>query len=142
ELVAQRLGRLVHDRRVPTTDKHRRDRTNSRLKPGIDTPFDAAQKRLGGAQILLAGKQEGDVNRDAGKDCLLDRRQAFLSSWNLDEKVGASRARIEILGSSQGAGGVVGQQGRYFQRHPTVHTIRLVIDRLEQVSGTSDVFQS
>ncbi len=34
------------------------------------------------------------------------------------------------------------KQGRHFQRHPSVHTFRLLVDWLELVGGPGDVLQS
>ena len=68
------------------------------LKPGIDAPLDTAQERLGSRQVVLAGEQQRDVDRDPGKDRLLDRGQTFLRARDLDEQVGPSRPRMQILG--------------------------------------------
>ena len=90
---------------------------------------------------MLAREQQGDVYRDAGKDRLFDRGQAFLGSRNFDEQVRPPRPRVQILGCSQSAGCVVRQQGRHFQGYPPIHTVRLVVDRSKQVGGPGDVLQ-
>ena len=51
------------------------------------------------------------------------------------------RARVQILGGGQGAGRVVGQQRRNFQRHPAVHAVRPVVNRPKQVGGPGDVLE-
>ena len=35
----------------------------------------------------------------------------------------------------------MGQQRRYFQRHPAIHAVRLVADGSKQVGGPRDVFE-
>ena len=45
------------------------------------------------AEILLAGKQQSDVDRHAGEDRLLDRGQPFFGAGNLDEQIRLRRRR-------------------------------------------------
>ena len=91
--------------------------------------------RLGGREVLLAREQQRDVDRDAGEDRLLDRRQAFLGAGNLDEQVRLPGARVQILGRREGARRVVGQQRRNFQRDPAVDAVGALVDRPEQIGG-------
>jgi hypothetical protein len=111
------------------------------LEPGIDAPLHPAQEGLGSRHVLLAGKQEGDVDRHTGKNRLLDRGQTFLRAGDLDEQVRLPRTRVQILGGGQGAPGVISQQRRNFQRHPPVHTFRPVVDRPKQARGPRKVLQ-
>ena len=46
-----------------------------------------------------------------------------------------------VLGGRQRAGRVIGQQGRHFQRHPTVHAVGPVVDGPEQRGGAGDVLE-
>jgi hypothetical protein len=46
-----------------------------------------------------------------------------------------------LFGGGNGVGCVVRQQRRYFQRHPSVHAVRLVEDGSKQVGGPRDVFK-
>ena len=141
ELVAQRLRHLAHDRGVPAADEHRGDGADLGLEPGLDAPLDAAQECLGRRQVVLAGEQQGDVDRHAGKDRLLDGRQAFRGARDLDEQIRSPRPGEQLFGRGEGAGRVVGQQGRHFQRHPAVHAIRPVIDGSKQVGSAGEVLQ-
>src|SRR4029450_13746824 len=68
ELVAHRLGHFAHDRGVPAADEHRGDGADLGFEPGFDAPLDAAQERLGRRQVMLAGEQQCDIDRHAGKD--------------------------------------------------------------------------
>ena len=97
--------------------------------------------RLGGGHVLLAGEQQGHVDRHAREDGFLDGGQALLGTRYLDEEIRASRLGMEGLGRGDGAGRVVGQQGRDLQRHPAVHAVGLVVDRPEQIGGLPQVLQ-
>jgi hypothetical protein len=70
----QRVGYLVHDRRVPPADEHGGDGTDIGVEPPRDAPLDAAKKSLGGRDVVLARKQQRHVYGYAGKDRLFDRR--------------------------------------------------------------------
>src|SRR6516225_5933508 len=78
KLVAQLFGHLAGNRCVPAADEDRSDRPDTRFEPGVEAPLDAAQERLGRRHVVLAGEQEGDVDRDAGKYRLLDGGYSFL----------------------------------------------------------------
>ena len=60
---------------------------------------------------------------------------------DLDEEIGPSRPGVEFLGRGEGAGRVMGQQGRDFQRHPAVDAVGLVVDRPKQIGGLPEVLQ-
>ena len=51
----------------------------SGVKSRVDAPLDAAQIRLGRREVVLAREQQRHVDRHAGEDRFLDRRQAFLA---------------------------------------------------------------
>ena len=135
------LGHLARDRGVPAADEHRSHGADVGIQPGVDAPLDAAQVRLGGRHVLLAGEQQGHVDRHAGEDRLLDGGQAFLGAGNLDEQVGPRRPGVQFLGRGEGAGRVVGQQRRDLQRHPAVHAVGPVVDRPEQIGGLREVLE-
>ena len=141
EPVVQRLRNLARHGDVPTADEHRGHGADLGIEPGGDAPFDAAQIRLGCRDVLLARKQQRHVDRHARKDRLLDGRQTFLGAGNLDEQVGPSRPRGKFLGGGDGAGRVMRQQWRHLQRHPSVHAIRAVVNRPEQVGGPGEIVQ-
>ena len=48
---------------------------------------------------------------------------------------------MKFFGRGEGAGRVVGQQGRDLQRHPAVHAVGLVVDRPKQIGSLSEVLQ-
>ena len=74
EPVAQLVRHLVGDGDVPAADEERGDRGDVRVEPGLDPPLDPAHVGVGGGEVLLGVEEQGDVDRDAGEDRLLDRR--------------------------------------------------------------------
>ena len=69
---------------------------------------------------MLAGEQKRHVDRHAGKNRRLDRRQAFLGAGNLDEQVRPPSALVQLLGRRERVLRVVGEQRRNLQRNPAV----------------------
>ena len=59
----------------------------------------------------------------------------------LMKRLGRSGAGVKFLGRGEGAGRVVGQQGRDLQRHPAVHAVGLVVDRPKQIGGLPEILQ-
>jgi hypothetical protein len=104
----------------------------------FDAPLDASQECVGGGEVLLAGEQKSDIYRNSSKD---NGRQAFLRAGYLNEQVLAAGAGVQILCLVQGAGCVIGQQGRDLLRDPAVGAIGLVKDRRECVRGASDIVE-
>ena len=96
---AEPIGQLGRDlsgnRDIPAADKKRCDRGDGRIEPSFDAPLDAAQVGLGRGDILLAREQQCDIDRNAGEDRLLDRRQSFRGAGNLDEEIGLAAALAE-----------------------------------------------
>ena len=81
------------------------------FEAGGNPPLDAAQISVCGSDVLLAGEQQGDVDRHAREDGFLDGGEALLGARYLDEEIRASRLDMKGLGRGEGAGRVVGQQG-------------------------------
>src|SRR5262249_49151098 len=121
--------------------KYGRDRGHIGVESGRDAPLDAAQERLGCGKVVLPRKQKCDIDRYAREDSLLDCRQAFSRSWNLDQQVRTGSPRKQILRGRNGAGRVVSQEGRHFQRYPSIHTIRLFINGPKQVGRPRKVLE-
>src|SRR5205823_3045493 len=96
---------------------------------------------LGGGEVLLAREEEGDVDGDAGEDRLLDGGKALFRARNLNEEVGARGAREQIPGGAKSAIGVVGKQGRDFERNPAVDGVCPFVYRLEKVGRASKILQ-
>ena len=90
---------------------------------------------------MLAREQEGHVDGHPGEDRLLDGGQALLGTGNLDEQVGAARPRVQVPRGGESARGVVRQERRDLQRHPSVHAVRLVPGRAKEVGRPGEVFQ-
>ena len=65
----------------------------SGFEPGGDAPLDAAQIRLGGRDILLAGEQQRHVDRHAREDRLLDGGEALLVPGILMKRLGVPPGR-------------------------------------------------
>src|SRR6516165_12264409 len=95
----------------------------------------------GGREVLVLGEQQRDVDRHPCKDRFFDGRQAFGGAWNLDEDIGTSCLRVQILGLGNRRLGIVCQQRRDFQRNPTVHATGSVINWAEQVRRLREVVQ-
>src|SRR5438132_12224495 len=70
KLVMQLVRRLVRDGAVLAADEYGVDGGYIGIESGRDTPLDAAQERLGRRKIMLAGKQQRDIDRYAGEDRL------------------------------------------------------------------------
>ena len=59
---------------------------------------------------------------------------------NFDQEIGLSRSGMQLLGRGEGAGRVVRQQGRHFQRNPAIHAICPLVSRSKQLRGPSEIF--
>ena len=138
-LSRRRFRHLVLHRDVPAADEDRGDRADIGVEPGGDAPLDAAMIGLRRRHVVLAREQQRHVDRDAGEDRLLDRRQALLGAGNLDQKVRPAGAAVQVLGHGQRALGIVGQQRRHLERHPAVDAVGAVVDRPEQVRRARQV---
>ncbi len=88
EAIALLRRELGVRRDVPAAHEQRRHRLDLRIEPGGDAPLDAAQVGLGGGAVVLAREQQRDVDRHAGEDRFLDRRNARRRARNLDVEIG------------------------------------------------------
>ena len=108
--------------------------------PFGDAPLDAAQVRLGDGDVLLAREEQRDVDRHAGEDRFLDRRDAGRRARDLDEDVrprrlrraAAPRPRSSCAVSSTSSGETSSET------QPSTPPVR-VVDRPEQVGGARQV---
>jgi hypothetical protein len=87
-----------------------------------------------------------NADRLANLQELIATIEGWLQSMPSDEASiaamkGNVRTTVEFLGRGEGAGRVVGQQGRDLQRHPAVHAVGLVVDRPKQIGGLPEVLQ-
>jgi len=126
---------------VPAADEQRGDRAHARIEPGVEAPLDAAHVGLGRRLVMRAGEQQGHVDRDAEKDRLLDRRDAFGCAGNLHEQVVAPGLGVDLPGGGDRAGAVRGQQRRDFHRDPAIDVAAGVEHRPEQVGSAAQVLQ-
>ena len=122
-------GTLSRHGAVPPADEQRGDRADIGRKAGDDAPLQSLQVGVGRGPVLLGGEQQGDVDRDAGEDRFLDRRQAFRGAGDLDEQVGPVRLGVQSLGLFDRRLRVVGEQRRHLQRHEPVHRAGPRMDR-------------
>src|SRR6516164_4109039 len=139
QLIAQLLRYLAGNSGVPAADKHGCHGTYEGIEAGLDPPFNATQECLSRCEVLSAREQKSDVDGNAGKDGLLNRRKALLRARNLDEQVGTICAGEQLLGCSQGAGRVIGKQRGDFQRNPPIDPVRLFINWSKEIGGTGEV---
>ncbi len=111
ELIAQPLRHAIRDRRVPTADEHRPDGADLRIEPRGHAALDAPHEGVGCRQVLLGREEERHVDRDAGEDGLLDGREPFLGSRNLDEQIWSPGPGVQSFGGGESFGRVVDEQG-------------------------------
>ena len=84
---------------VDARDEERGDRRHPReVAAGVREPLHAADVRLGDLAVALEREDQRDVDRDAGRDRLLDRRQALPGGGDLDEQVGAVDELVQAPG--------------------------------------------
>ena len=141
EPVGQLAWNLAADGHVPAADKERGDRGDGRVQPRLDAPLDAAQVGVRRRQVLLAREEQRHVDGNAGEDRRLDGGQALFGPGDLDEKVGLAASEVEIAGGRHGLGGIMGQQGRDLERDPSVHPVRALKGRAEQIRGPREIGQ-
>ena len=108
-------------------------------KAGGDASLDPSHVRVRRRQILLAGEQQGDVHRDTRGDRRFDGRRAFRRAGNLHQEIGEVRLRMKLGRFLDRASRIVGKQRRDFERHPSVQTLRRVVDRPEQRRGLAQI---
>src|SRR5262249_16582285 len=82
-----------------------------------------------------------DVDRHARKNRLLDRRQPFLRTRDLDEEIRSPCPRMQLFGLGDGTRRVVREQRRNLQRDPTVDAVRRVVDGPEQVGSLRQILE-
>ena len=80
-----------------------------------------------------------NITRDLLNSGMLKR---YIRAWNLDEHVRTASSGIQNFHLTQRARGVVGQQGRYLQRYPAIHSIGLLINRPGLFRRASEVVES
>ena len=98
ELVLQLLRDLVGHRAVPPADEYGCNGADVGIEIGSQTPLDSAQESLCRRAILLGTEEQGNVDRNAREDRLLDGGQTFLRAGNLDQQIRTSGPRVEISG--------------------------------------------
>ena len=103
--------------------------------------LDAAYVSLGGGEVMLARKQQRDVDRHAAEDRRLDRLGASRRAGDLDEQIGPVRRLVQLGRSVNRLRGVVGDQGRDLQRDPAVDSVGGVVERAEQTRGGFQVVE-
>ena len=106
---------------------------NYRIKTAGDASFYAAHIRFGCCDVMLAREQQRDIHRHACKNGLFNRRNTCASAWNLDENIGTVCSRMKLNRRFYGAGRIVGQQRRYFQRYPAINPASGIMNRTKEV---------
>ena len=135
------LGDLLGDGDVPAADEQRGDRGDVGVEPGLDPALDPAHVGLGGADVLLVVEEQGDVDRDAGEDRLLDRLATRLGSRDLDVEVVALALRVQASRLLDRRRGAVGEQRRDLQGAEAVDAGGAAVDVGEEVAGVAQVGQ-
>ena len=125
---------------VDAGDEERGDRGDAaRVPAALDEALEPADVGLGDLAMAVEREDQRDVDRDAARDRLLDRRQALLGGRDLHEQVLAVDQRVQALGLLDRALGVVGEVRVDLERDPAVLAVAVVVDLLEQVAGALDV---
>jgi len=81
------------------------------------------------------------LDRNSGKDRLLDGRQTFLGAGDLDEQVGPSGPRGKFLGGGDGAGPCHAPAVATPPAKPTRPPVCAVMNRPEQIGGPHEIIQ-
>ncbi len=139
EPVDQVLRHVLADGDVPAADEERGDGGDVGVEPGLDPPLEPAHVGLGGAEVLLVVEEQGDVDRDAGEDRLLDRLAPGLGAGDLDEDVVALALGVQRLGLLDRRRRVVGDQRRDLERDEAVDAGGAAVDVGEEVGGVAQV---
>ncbi len=136
---ADRLETLVR-LRVDAGDEEARDREH---RAGVaarrDEALEPAQVRLGDGRVALEREDQGDVDRDALGDAVLDRTEARLGGRDLDVEVRAIDLLVEAKRLLEGALALVGERRVDLERDEAVDSVRPLPDRAHQVAGLADV---
>jgi hypothetical protein len=125
---------------VHAGDEERRDRRDAaRVAAAVDEPAQAAQVGLGDLAVALEREDQRHVDRDAGRDRLLDRRQALGRGGDLDEEVGPVDQPVQAPGLLDRGLGLVREVRVDLEGDPAVAAAALVVDAAQLVAGGADV---
>jgi hypothetical protein len=141
ELGPQLAGQPRVGRGVPAGHEHRGDRPHRQGQALGQAALNASKVGLGRVQVLGGGEQQGDVDRDAGRDQRLDGDRPRAGPRHLDHEVGPVRRGEQGAAGSDAALGVVGQLGGDFHRHIPIGAAGRIEDRPQQVSGGAQVLE-
>ena len=133
------------------------------VQPLVDCSVDAADENAGDAadlgdvaagsrQVLepgdigfdhllvdAHGEEQSDVDVQSATNQFADRRNAGRGRRHLYHQVGTLHRRPESQRLGHRGFGIVGQIGRAFQADVAVPTLRLLVDRVQHVSGRTDI---
>lgn len=128
------LNQLI-DRRVDATYEYRVDGADAidRLTFG-DSPFEAAHVRARRLLVHFHGEDQGDIDVNAGVDCLFDGGDALIRPGDLHHQIWPVHAGPQFLGHRDRSGGVVRQQRGNFEADKSVVAARRIVDAAERVA--------
>ncbi len=139
EPVAQIRRHLLGDGDVPATDEERGNGGDVGVEVGLDAALHTPHVGLGGGEVLIGREEQGDVDRNAGEDRILDRRKPRLGTGDLDEEVVALGPRVQLRRLLDRRRGVIGEQRRDLQRDETVNAVGALVHGGEEVGGGAQV---
>ena len=115
---------------VDARDEEARDGQHlGRVAAGSDEPFETAEVGLGDGRVALEREDQGDVDRDALGDAILDRAETGLGGRDLDVEVRAVDLLVEPDRLLERALALVGERRVDLERDPAVDSGRSLPDR-------------
>src|SRR5262249_31178924 len=81
------------------------------------------------------------IDRYPCENRFFDSRQALLGPRNLNEQIRACSPAVQFFGRRESALRVVGEQGRYLQRYPSVHAVGPVVNGSKEIGSLGEVLQ-
>jgi hypothetical protein len=144
-LTAQRgvVRQLPVDLAVDAADEERRDRAQPRQVVAVGLGLlEPGEERVHDRVVALEAEDQGDVDADALREHLRDRRQPCLGRRDLDVEVGTVDEPPQRLGLGHGAVAVVGDPRVDLDRHAAVDAVGAVVDLPHDVAGPAHVVRS
>ncbi len=108
---------------------------------GCEAIFEAAEIGVHNVGIHLQGKDQRDIDIDAGRDGLANGGDAGLGSRYLDHEIGAGDAGPKLLGLSGRGLGIASEERADLDAHVAITTAGFLVERQEQIGCGADVLR-
>src|SRR5207249_1120010 len=103
--------------------------TQARCQP----PLNAPEIGLGCCCVLLRGKEQRHIDRNASKGRFLYCRKPLLCAGDLDEQIGPGCLPVKLLCGSHTPRCIMSQKRRQLKRYPAINTLRCVMNGSEKI---------